>query len=537
VLGHKNPDTDASTSAFALAELFNLEARFPETAEAGILGPLPPQARHVFALAGQSAPEVIEDIRPRVRDVACRQPATLSLDCSLGEALEELIASNRSMLAVVDSEGRLVSVFSHRRDIFKYLLGFSVVPLLGQMLRWRDLCAIPGCHLLQGAPSDERELGRLLCPLAGQELLPDDYGLDDILVCDKLKTWQAMEATRRPRRVIVLSDPEGQQERPDQLLRFCGDLADLFHRLQAQMPLSSLDLGTGSCLGENDEIEDVRELIQQARHALPVLDAERRLLGVVSRSDLEKSVTRKLVLIDHFEASQAVEGLEYADILGIVDHHRVGTLETQRPIFVDCRPVGSSCTIVANRYFEAGLTPSKEIATLLLGGVVSDTLALKSPTTTDTDRRLAKTLAKLAQVDFSDFAMEVIKAGDDLLSADPATIWQRDRKEFTIRNERISIAQLETVALDALCEERLREFRSQLAAHHDQSGELFSLLFFTDVLTGQSLGTAFEREPATGTLSSAFGQDWKHPDFLLMPGVVSRKKQVLPAVLKCLASR
>lgn len=537
ILGHRNPDTDASTSAFALSDFINRTGLFGGNSLPGVAGPLPPQARYVFERAKVVPPTLISHLRPRIADVATRDVRCLRPHQTLGDGFEALISSGRSMIPIVDDDGRVTGIFSHRRDIFKYLLGFSVAPLLGQLLTWSDLGEMPGATDLSEEKTDAKISGELRIALQGDRSWEESCSTDDVLVCSGLKAWNSLPTQRKPRRVIVIGPVGGETARPPSLIQYEGELATFLQDLQTQIRLSALDFGLGPCVGCLDEIQDVSDLVISSRHALPVLDESGRLYGVVAKSDLKKAESQRVVLVDHFEASQAVPGIEYADIVGLVDHHRVGDLQTKRPIPVDCRTVGSSCTIVAARYREKNLEPTVSIAILLLGGLISDTLALKGPTTTDFDVDIAAFLGRISGLDFPTFSMEVLSAGDDLQTAEPSKIWERDRKEFSILNRTISIAQLETVALASISEQKLRQFRELLKAHHVASGEFCSVLFITDVLEQTSWATFYEAEEARGIVEETFGKVWVKDDYLLLDGLVSRKKQVLPRLLDRVATR
>jgi manganese-dependent inorganic pyrophosphatase len=288
-------------------------------------------------------------------------------------------------------------------------------------------------------------------------------------------------------------------------------------------------------VGEFDFLHDIQEMISAARHALPVLDPQGSLVGTISRSDLQASPKRRVILIDHFESSQAVVGIQHAEILEIIDHHRVGDLETSGPVRVECRPLGSSSTIVALRYFETNLKLDRATAVLLLGGLVSDTLCLRSPTTTAIDHDVAARLSKIIGVGTEEFGREVLRAGDDLLFADPAKIWKRDQKFFSVRNQAFAVAQLETVSLEELPQDRLEAFQEQLSADFSKGTHLVSLLFLTDVLTGDSWIASRESVLALGVVESCFGTTQPRPGWTLAKGVVSRKKQIVPRLLRALA--
>lgn len=485
---------------------------------------------------------MVENVLPRVCDVATREVDALSVNDRFRDAVELLIRSDRSMLPVLDGEGKLHSVFSHRRDVSRFLFGFDVVPLLSRMLTWSDLLQLPGGAGLGRAPESPELRGQLRLALGGDRSWSARIERDDVLVCGDISLALGLPPERFPRWIVLVSEdppPEAQvraaNERSSFVMQYRHPALDFLFALMSQVRVGSLNLDTGPCVGEFDFLHDIREVVLSTRHALPVLDGQGALVGLLSRSDLAASPRRRVILIDHFESSQAVSGIEHAEILEIVDHHRVGDLQTSGPVRVECRPFGSSCTIVALRFFEAGLDPDRPTATLLLGGMMADTLVQRSPTTTAVDREVAQKLAGLIGVEVEEFGREVLRAGDDLLTADPAKIWNRDQKVYSVRNRSFAVAQLETVSLEDLPPERLEAFREQLERDFRMSAHLATLLVLTDVLKGDSWVAACESPLAAGLVSACFGNAHPRPGWTLARGVVSRKKQIVPPLMRALA--
>jgi len=545
VLGHKNPDTDASTSAHAYASFLSRTGAYEGRVIPAVLGPLPPQSLFVFAESGADPPPMVEDLYPRVCHVATREVTTLGVEDRLSDAVEMLIRTDLSMLPVLDASGRLAAVFSHRTDVSRFLFGFDVIPLLGRLLTWTDLTGMPGARPVGAASAADSIDGRLVVALEGDAGWKAELEPDDILVCANLGVLSGIDDRRLPRKVIVVAqerDPAGQDlaslERAGiSAILYRHSVLDLVQNLFARVRLGALDLGVGACLGEHDYLKDVAPVLSTSRHALPVLDPDGKLSGVISRSDLEKAPRSRVILVDHFESGQTAPGIEYAEILEILDHHRVGDLQTASPVRVDCRPLGSSSTIVAFKFFEAGVEPDTCISTLLLGGLLSDTLCLRSPTTTAADRDVARRLAAAAGLELETFGRRVLCAGDDLLLRDPAEIWNRDQKTFGVRNRTFAVAQLETASLEDLPPERLDAFRRHIAADFEREGRLLSLLFITDVLRCDSWMTYREGKEASGVVEQCFGKSEAKPGWILAGGVVSRKKQVVPPLVRALAER
>ena len=351
--------------------------------------------------------------------------------------------------------------------------------------------------------------------------IPREQWPDRVIITGNHKSTDQQEIQRFSERICILS--------------FSGAVSDLLRLLSFQVSLERLDFGIGPCVGAEDALDDVKELIEHHRRALPVVDASGRLCGVIARSDLRKKKSRRAVLIDHFESGQAVPGVEHLEILEVIDHHRIGDIQTHSPIRVDCRPIGSSCSIVALNFFEAGLDPSPQIATLMLGGLCSDTLALTSPTTTRTDVEIANRLCAIAGISFECFAEQLFIAGDDLRTSDPRKIWNRDQKHFSIRNHRFAVAQLETVSVADLSDDILAMLRSELERDFAKSNCLCSLLVLTDVIQSCSLVTFCESSAVRNVSERALQSHVNNNGWMMVPGLVSRKKQVIPAMMEVFA--
>lgn len=553
VIGLHRPDTDSATSSVAYAALLNQIQRYPRPAEGVIPGPLTPQSKWVFQQSRLPEPRQVTSLAPVVGDICSRNIASLNHQQTLGHASDLLIRSGHAMVPIIDDENRLVGVFSNRDDSGSLLMGFDVAPLISSLLRWSDIVSIPGLTVHGDLPDDE-PCGNLHILLAGSDLTSAVFQPNDVVICAgiqwlhdgdhrlQLKRLIQINATHQSHEIIHQHQP-----RPC-LLNFSGTVSELLRQLNRCVPLCRLHFPTGACLGPEDTVEDIAPLVRVARRALPVVDENGTLCGLVSRNDLTCIPKRGVVVIDHFETSQLAVGCHNLEILEIIDHHRVGDIQTMNPVRVDCRPIGSSCSIVALNYFECGINPDAAIALLLLGGLCADTLALTSPTTTESDRQVADRLTKIAAVDFQEFSLAVLKAGDDLHYAPPSEIWNRDQKIFTVRNHRFAVAQLETVALDELPQERLRTFKEYLETHFSSTDLLCSLLLITDVVRGTSLMTACESPALQGCCSQLFRhlpsttqvkdrttEGHPAPDWWLAPGIVSRKKQVIPSLMKHLS--
>lgn len=304
----------------------------------------------------------------------------------------------------------------------------------------------------------------------------------------------------------------------------------------------------------DDLLGDARRLMLETRYRnYPVVDEDYRLLGLISRYHLLAFSRKQVILVDHNEKGQAVPGIEEAEILEIIDHHRLGDLQTGEPIYVRSEPVGSTCTLVAAMFFENGLTPAPEVAGLLCAGILSDTVIFKSPTCTDRDRQLAQSMARVAGVDPEALGREMFRAAVDLDGRSAEDLFYEDFKEFFLGDERVGISQIEVMGLDVL--EPLKDsLRDVLEKARQYAGYDLVVLMVTDLLSeGTELlvegknptriaqafrdysgvnvetGVWAEKEDQSGRL--------RESDSVFLPGVISRKKQVVPVLVKFLGNQ
>jgi manganese-dependent inorganic pyrophosphatase len=282
-------------------------------------------------------------------------------------------------------------------------------------------------------------------------------------------------------------------------------------------------------LTPDQTIHEAQAALRQAQFALPVMNPDGTLFGVLSRTEVINFPRGRVVLVDHFEQHQAPEGIADVDIVEIVDHHRVGTLETALPIRVDCRPVGSTSTIIACKFAEHGKEPSPAQAKLLLGAIVADTLLLTSPTTTEIDRQQATALARRAKVDLKKFGREVLIRNDETLERPAAELVEKDLKEFSGGGAKFAVAQIETVDRTRLDAAHLKKFSAALRERRERGGWDFAALLVTDIFRGDSLVLFDAKSPAFTHRLGASAEVWA--------GCVSRKKQFFPEILKRLGDK
>ena len=525
VVGHQRPDTDSAVSAVVYAELLNSLSR-AEKFEGVVLGELSAQTKWLFAGAGHPLPRQVNHLHARVRDVARRDVFSLGPDAALGEALELIMRHRIGVVPVLDDQRKLLGLLSDRMPMANYFYHANAEDFLGVMFAIADLEKFLKLTRWQ-KPKTEAE-GQIVLDLS--RVTPGSL----VLMGDQP---ELLARCRDAGAVIVITCATAKTTAWKKAMRDCPDLGVLHYRgslmaLTTQLPLAIpaarlMQSENFPKLTPDQTIHEVQAALRSAQFALPVMNPDGTLFGVLSRTEVINFPRGRVVLVDHFEQHQAPEGIADVDIIEIIDHHRVGTLETMLPIRVDCRPVGSTATIIACKFAEQGKTPSPAQAKLLLGSIVADTLLLTSPTTTEVDRQQAAALARRAKVDLKKFGREVLIRNDETMERPAAELVEKDLKEFSGGGAKFAVAQIETVDRTRLDGAHLASFATALRDRRERGGRDFAALLVTDIFRGDSLVLFDAKNNSLAQLLGASGEVWA--------GCVSRKKQFLPELLRRLS--
>ncbi len=547
VIGHKNPDTDAICSAIGYAE-FKRRTGMTE-AIAARCGDTNDRIDFVLNTFGVPAPKFVADVAPKISDVMQRKILSVRPESTAAEALRLMDEKNLRILPVMDAEQKcrgLLSLFKLSKFLFPAVnrnpgLGQSsreVLSSLSSLARTLDGRLIVGVEaereeeliLMIGAMGLESFATRLekFPPEKSCVIVGDRWDIQNVAIREGVRVLivtggievepKTIESARR-KNVSVITSPHDTATTAS----LCRAAVAVRHVLNEEF----------LCFRENAPLTAVREeATSSGFFVFPVLDGAGQTVGILSKTDFLKHVTRKLILVDHNELSQAVQGADEVEIIEIIDHHRIGALATQQPILFRNEPVGSTSTIVADCFFRHGVELARPIAGLLLAGVVSDTLNLTSPTTTTRDAEILKKLEVIAQVNAREFTEKLFASGS-LLTLKPAPqAVATDCKEYAENGVKFSVAQIEEIGFEQFWK-RKDELLAALADYRTQHAYRFSTLLVTDVATQSSLLLVVGDEK--------FIQRIDHPR--LEPGiyelrdVVSRKKQLLPYLTHCLRER
>ncbi len=537
IIGHKNPDADAICSAMAYAAF--KEASGQTGYVAARCGNSNARIDAILNRFGATLPEFVGDVTPRVEDIMQRNPYVVSVDDTCARALELLDLHDVRALPVLDREGRLdgyVSIFG---------LGDYFIPKPKRATSMRKvqssiaaiIRSIGGTEVIA---FDQAAVDELYVRVAAMELesfgksataegIPNNKSI--IVVGDRDDVHR--RAISMGVRLIIVTG--GHRMKPETLalaqdakvsVAYADtDSATTAWAVRAATLIGGLVQRDAPRFSPQEKLAVIRRRIIQSNALIyHVIDEEARLVGVFSKSDILKPVRTRLVLVDHNELSQAVDGANEVEIAEVVDHHRLGNPHTTQPILFLNRPLGSTCSIVADMFRTAGLTPSPQIAGLMMCGIISDTLLLQSPTTTPLDVSLLAWLTRIADADPRALADMIFNAGSVLSTLSPDAAVRADCKLYNEGDKRFSVAQVEELGFNNFwkCSDSLLE---SLEKYRRENGLHFTCLLVTDIDTqGSLLLVRGDPDILQGITYSP-----KTPPYIFdLPGIVSRKKQLMP---------
>lgn len=533
VFGHRNPDNDSVCSAVAYAHLRNLTDADNVYVPAR-LGPVPPETAWVFERFGVDLPDEIAHVYTRVQDVMTENPVSVTVGATMLEAGRLMREHGVRALPVLDDDGTVVGLVNESILAALYLdethvRGFQGLPVtVGRIAR-----ALDG-KLLEGDAATTLSGGVLIGAMEPETMLGYIRPGDTLILGDRRRT-QPLALDAGVACLVVTGgaapDPEVlalARERGAAVITTLHDtygaarLVNLGHSVGSLMDADVLTVDPDTLLSEVAE-----DLVDSVHREAIVVDSRGMLSGVLTRTNLARGLRRRVVLVDHNELSQSAPGVEVAEVLAIVDHHRVGDVQTTSPIMFINLPVGSTATIVAERYRELGVEPPVPMAGILLAALLTDTVLLKSPTATALDRTVAERLAARVGVEYTAFGLEMFKArsAGRVFSAEEAI--SNDLKEYRVGDATIAIGQVETVDT-ALVMDHLENIRTAMAALERLRGYDLLILMVTDVLRE---GTEIIASGRTRLAERALGIDLADGT-AWMPGVLSRKKQVAAPMLQ-----
>jgi len=527
ITGHRNPDTDSIVSAMAYAAL--KQALGQRQYQAARLGQISDETQIVLDRFGFQPPQKISNVRTQVRDLDYDTPPTLSAAATLSRAWQVMQAERISVLPVANEDGSLYGMLS-AGDVANYDMTSVENPTVNQVPVYNLLSVLEGRILNAGGELRDEISGEITVALpTGRETLL--FAAEEtVLICgdqpDMIR--RALELNVN---CVIVCQAEVQQELLDMETRTCliatpYDAYRAVRLINQALPIERVCKSENLvCFHLDDYIDDVQDTVLESRfRAYPILDEEERVVGTLSRYHLLRPRRKQVVLVDHNEKAQSVMGLDQADILEIVDHHRLADIQTKNPIYVRNEPVGSTTTIVAGMYQEKGLMPTAKMAGLMAAAIVSDTVMFKSPTCTQRDIDIANRMARIANISLDELGKAIFSAtcGED---KSVETMLKTDYKEFHIAGHDLAVSQITCMDSDRLME-RKEEFLNAMREIRKEKRFNTVILMITDVLLD---GTQLLYVGDEETIRQAFNiKDEGNCAFL--PRIMSRKKQVIPTL-------
>ncbi len=536
VIGHRNPDTDSICSAIAYAELKNRTSTL--VCEPRRAGKMNQETEFVLKKFGVTPPRMCTDVNPKIRDVDYREMPGIPGSTSLRRAWKIMRDQQIDTLSITSADNELEGIITVKDLATANMDVFDTAVLAKSRTSYKNILETLNGTMVVGDADAVCTTGHIKIGTATPEMLESSVEKGDIvilsnryesqlcaiekeasllIICNGAKVGRTIQRIADETGVAIMTTPVDTYA-AGKLISQCAPISYYMTRDN----ILKFTLVT--------PVADVLRVMAKVRHRyFPILDEEGKYCGMVSRRNVIALRKRRIILVDHNEATQAVEGFDQAEILEIIDHHRIGSLETSGPVYFRNQPVGCTATIITQMYDENGMDIPPQIAGLLLAAILSDTLAFRSPTCTPVDENTAKRLAKIAGVDIEEFSTEMFEAGEKLDGKTPEEVFLQDFKVFMCGDIRFGVAQGSYMtrknlqAAQALLQPYLEEARNKQNVE-----DLYMLL--TDVPKEESVVICTGRYAAE-VLSNGFESRPAADGSWTLPGVVSRKKQFIPAMM------
>ena len=535
VIGHKNPDTDSIAASVAYTYL-KQQKEPEENFIASRCGNISSETQYVLDRFGIHPPRFIGDVRTQVRDMEMRRINGVPEDMSLKDAWEIMKAHKVVTLCI--TEGKRLSALITTGDIMESYMGsYEANTLSDAKTSYTNIVATLDGVMLVGELGDVQTQGKVLIASGTPDAMEDEIAPHDIVILGNRYESQLCAIEMEADCIIVCAGAKVTEsikklaaEKGCKIIVTPHDTFTVARLIYQSMPIRyfmrSKDLQTFKA---DDYIEDVLPIMAGTRHRyFPVVDSAGNYKGMVSRRNFLGASKKRVILVDHNEKSQAVNGIESAELLEIIDHHRLGTVTTSKPVFFRNQPVGCTCTIIYQMFQDEGIDIPADIAGLMLSAIISDTLLYRSPTCTNADRIAGEALAAIAEVDPEELAKAMFQAGSNLGNKSAGDILHQDFKKFTAGRHLIGVGQIST--MDANEVETIKEkVQPEMDKVREQDG--VDLLFFmvTNILK-ESSDVLFSGNGAEILLEAGFNVTSKDHKSVYLPGVVSRKKQMVPLI-------
>ena len=538
VVGHKNPDTDSICAAIAYANLKNQADG--NRYEAKRAGELNEETKYVLDTFGVKSPGLITDVGAQVKDIEIRKTPGVSGKISLKRAWEMMKEQNVVTLPVTDKENNLEGLIITGDIATSYMDVYDNSILSRAKTQYQNIVDTLDGTMLCGNEHAYFMKGKVVVGSANPETMAQFLEDDDLVIMGNRYDAQICALESNASCIVIAGSPQVPktivkmaEEKHCVLITTDYDTYTAARLINQSMPIKFFMRREQLVTFETEEyIDEVREIMSKEKHRdFPVLDEDGKYIGMISRRNLLNMKKKQLILVDHNEKTQAVDGIGGADILEIIDHHRIGSLETMSPVFFRNQPLGCTATIIYQMYQEQKVAIDKKVAGLLCSAILSDTLMYRSPTCTPLDKAVAEELAQIADINIEEHAKAMFQAGSDFGSKTPEEIFYQDFKTFSQDGVEFGVGQL-----SAMTQEELEQVRDKL------------LPYLRDVLVERKIEMVFVMltniieettylicagEKADDLVEKAYHVH-KEGDYHVLKGVVSRKKQLIPMFMSAM---
>ena len=538
VVGHKNPDTDSICAAIAYANLKNQADG--NRYEAKRAGELNEETKYVLDTFGVKSPGLITDVGAQVKDIEIRKTPGVSGKISLKRAWEMMKEQNVVTLPVTDKENNLEGLIITGDIATSYMDVYDNSILSRAKTQYQNIVDTLDGTMLCGNEHAYFMKGKVVVGSANPETMEQFLEDDDLVIMGNRYDAQICALESNASCIVIAGSPQVPktivkmaEEKHCVLITTDYDTYTAARLINQSMPIKFFMRREQLVTFETEEyIDEVREIMSKEKHRdFPVLDEDGKYIGMISRRNLLNMKKKQLILVDHNEKTQAVDGIGGADILEIIDHHRIGSLETMSPVFFRNQPLGCTATIIYQMYQEQKAAIDKKVAGLLCSAILSDTLMYRSPTCTPLDKAVAEELAQIADINIEEHAKAMFQAGSDFGSKTPEEIFYQDFKTFSQDGVEFGVGQL-----SAMTQEELEQVRDKL------------LPYLRDVLVERKIEMVFVMltniieettylicagEKADDLVEKAYHVH-KEGDYHVLKGVVSRKKQLIPMFMSAM---
>lgn len=538
VIGHINPDTDSVCSAIAYAAFKRQMTGKNYTAKRA--GQINSETRFVLQKFGVPEPEYLSDVRTQVFDIDVVQVPGVGSDISLKRAWEIMKEGGLATLPVVCKNGQLEGLITIEDIAKSYMDVYDSCIIAKAETPFRNLIETLEGEMIVGDPDEIIQSGKCLIAAANPDLMENYIEKDDIVILGNRYESQLCAIEMGAKCIIVCDGSlvsftikKLAESKGCFIIKTPYDTYTATRLVNQSMPIRYfMKQKALITFQRNDYVDDIRETMAKKRYRdFPIMDLNGSYYGMISRRSMLGARKKRLVLVDHNEVTQAVDGLDEAEVLEVIDHHRIGSLETMNPVYFRNQPLGCTATIIYQMYREQELEISREIAGLLCSAILSDTLIFRSPTCTETDKKAAYALAQIAGIEPESYAAEMFAAGSNLSAKTPEEIFYQDFKKFVVNDVSFGVGQI-----NSMTQKDLEDVRERMIPYMEKALTAHSIpmLFFmlTDILQGTTELLCAGNGAKELALEAFHLKD--DTDQIILENTVSRKKQLIPALMQAI---